>query len=131
MSETRLSWKTTLDLPKECDDIVERALAGQNAMLLMGSLMFLALSNGDAFALDLEDRFACPLCLEGEKQPYPLIDAGAQWVFKWPWSYYVARGRIHFETTDEGAPVALQLGAGTIERQLKAANQRAGTNYHL
>jgi hypothetical protein len=82
MSETRLNWKTSLDLPYECDHIVDRALAGENAMVLMGCLMFLALSSGDAFALDLDDRFACALCLRGEKQPYPLLDNGDQWAFK-------------------------------------------------
>jgi hypothetical protein len=76
MSETSLNWKNSLDLPYECDHIVDRALAGENAMVLMGCLMFLALSSGDAFALDLDDRFACALCLKGEKQPYPLLDNG-------------------------------------------------------
>jgi hypothetical protein len=131
MSETRLRWQSTLDLPKECDYIVERALAGQNAMVLTGCLMFLALANGDAFALDLDDRFACPLCLEGERQRYPLLDTGKQWAFQWPWRYFVARGRIHFDRTDGGGFAQVQLAAGTIERQLKAANQRVGTNYHL
>jgi hypothetical protein len=131
MSETSLNWKNSLDLPYECDHIVDRALARENAMVLMGCLMFLALSSGDAFALDLDDRLACALCLKGEKQPYPLLDNGDQWAFKWPWSYSVSRGRIHFERTDGGGPVDLRVAAGTIERQLKMCNQRAGTNYHL
>jgi hypothetical protein len=41
------------------------------------------------------------------------------------------RGRIHFETTDEGSPVAIQLAAGTIERKVLDYNRKAGTNYHL
>jgi hypothetical protein len=43
----------------------------------------------------------------------------------------VARGRIHFETTDEGGPVAMQLVVGTIERKVNDYNRKAGTNYHL
>jgi hypothetical protein len=128
MSETH---ETHLDLQRECDHIVNRALAGENALVQMGCLLFLAFSNGDAFALDLDDKFACPLCLEGEKQTYPLVDTGEQWAFQWPWSYYVARGRIHFETTDEGDPVAMQLVVGTIEQKVYDYNRKAGTNFHL
>jgi hypothetical protein len=36
MSETR---ETRLDLPGECDHIVDRALAGANAMVQMGCLV--------------------------------------------------------------------------------------------
>ena len=128
MSETR---ETHLDLPRECDHIVDHALAGENALVQMGCLVFVANAGGDAFALDLDDKFACPLCLEGEKQPYPLTDTGNQWAFHWPWSYYVARGRIHFETTDEGDPVAMQLAAGTIERKVNDYNRKARTNFRL
>src|ERR1035437_4574056 len=131
MSETRLTRETKLDLPKECDHIVGRALAGEDAIVQMGSLMFIAFSSGDAFALDLDHKVACPLCLEGEQQPYPLVDTGSQWAFQWPWSYHVARGRIHFETTDEGGPVAMQLVVGTIERKVNDYNRKAGTNSHL
>jgi hypothetical protein len=128
MSETR---ETHLDLPWECDHIVNRALAGDNALVQFGCLVFVANSGGDAFALDLDDHFACPLCLDGNKLPYPLIDSGEQWALQWPWRYYVARGRIHFETTDEGLPVAMQLAAGTIERKVHDYNRKAGTNSHL
>ena len=131
VSETREIWRNTLDLPKECDHIVDRAMAGENVIVTMGCLMFLSLSTGNAFALDLNDKFACPLCLEREKQPYCLWDAGTRWYFKWPWRYSLARGRLNFERTDGGGAVDLQLAVGSIERQLKAANQRAGTNYHL
>jgi hypothetical protein len=60
MSEIR---ETHLDLPRECEHIVERALAGENAMVQLGCLVFVANSAGDAFALDLDDKFACALCL--------------------------------------------------------------------
>ena len=101
MSETR---ETHLDLPRECRHIVDRALAGENGLVQMGCLLFLAYSSGDGFALDLDDKFACPLCLDGKKQPYLLTDRENQWAFQWPWRYYVARGRIHFEPTDGGEP---------------------------
>jgi hypothetical protein len=94
-------------------------------------LLFLAYSNGDGFALDLDDKFSCPLCLDGKKQPYPLTDRGNQWAFQWPWRYHVARGRIHFEPTDGGEPVGMQLAAGSIERKVNDYNRKAGANYHL
>jgi hypothetical protein len=128
MSETH---ESHLDLPRECDHIVERALAGANAMVQMGCLVFVANSAGDAFALDLDNKFACALCLEREKQPYRLLDTGSQWVFQWPWTYSVSRGRIHFETTEKGDPVPMQLAAGTIERKVNDYNRKAGTNYRL
>jgi hypothetical protein len=55
----------TLDLLKECDHIVSRALAGKNAIVMIACLVFVAYEGGDAFALDLEDKFGCPLCEEG------------------------------------------------------------------
>jgi hypothetical protein len=68
---------------------------------------------GDAFALDLEDKFGCPLCAEGKKLRYPLFETDTKWVLKWPWRYYVARGHIYFE------------------RHIARYNRRAGTNYPL
>jgi hypothetical protein len=82
----------TLDLLKECDYIVSRALAGKNAIIMIACLVFVAFDNGDAFALDLDDKFACPLCEEGKKLRYPLFETDTKWVLKWPWYYYVARG---------------------------------------
>jgi hypothetical protein len=72
--------ETNLDLPKECDYIVAKAVAGENAIVMMGPLMFLAYAKGDAFVLDIEDKFACQLCDDGKKQRYPLFDSGTQWV---------------------------------------------------
>ena len=81
MSETRVTHEANLDLPKECDHIVGRALAGEDAIVQMGCLMFVAFSSGDAFALDLDHKVACPLCLEREKQPYGLKQTGTAWAF--------------------------------------------------
>jgi hypothetical protein len=53
--------ETNLDLPKECEYIVSKALAGENTIVMMGCLIFLAYESGDAFALDIEDKYACPL----------------------------------------------------------------------
>lgn len=47
---------TTLDLLKECDYIVSRALAGKNAIIMIACLVFTAYEGGDAFALDLDDN---------------------------------------------------------------------------
>src|SRR2546430_963420 len=96
------TWESNLDLPKECDHIVARALAGENAIVIMGPLVFVAYASGDAYALDLEDRYGCELCADGEKQRYPLFDAGTKWAFEWPWRYFVAKGHIYFERTDGG-----------------------------
>ena len=34
--------ETNLDLPKECEYVVGKALAGENTIVIMGCLMFLA-----------------------------------------------------------------------------------------
>ncbi len=52
---------TKLDLPRECDYIASKALAGENVIVVLGCLVFLAYGTGDAFALDVEDKYACPL----------------------------------------------------------------------
>jgi hypothetical protein len=39
MSETRVTHEAKLDMPKECDHIVGRALAGEDAIVQMGCLM--------------------------------------------------------------------------------------------
>jgi hypothetical protein len=70
------SRETNLDLPKECDYIVSKALAGENTIVVMGCLIFLAFESGDAFALDMDDKYACPLSLDGEKQRFPCSTAG-------------------------------------------------------
>jgi hypothetical protein len=132
MSETRVTHEAKLDLPKECDHIVGRALAGEDAIVQMGCLMFVAFSSGDAFALDLDHKVACPLCLGREKQPYGLTQTGTQWAFQWPWRYSVSRGRIHVEWIDgEDSSGLPRLPAGTIKRRLTDYNRKAGTNFRL
>ena len=128
----QFSRETNLDLPKECDHIVSKALAGENAIIIMGCLIFLACANRDAFALDIDDKYACPLSVDGEKQRYPLFDSGTKWAFKWPWRYSVARGRIYFESIDgEDSSGLPWMEAGAIKRALTRYNRRAGTNYRL
>ena len=132
MSETRVTDEARLDLPKECRHIVGRALAGEDAIVQMGCLMFIAFSSGDAFALDLDHKVACPLCLARKKQPYGLMQTGTHWAFQWPWRYSASRGCINVEWIDgEDSSGLPRLPAGTIERQLKVYNRKAGTNYHL
>jgi len=123
---------TNLDLPKECDYIVAKARAGENTTVMMGPLIFLAFASRDAFALDVEDKYACPLCVDGEKLHYPLFDTGTKWAFRWPWKYSLAKGRIYFEVTDSGDSSGLPwMKAGAIEREITRYNRKAGTNYHL
>ena len=126
------SWETVLDLPKECEYVVSTALAGQNTIVMMGCLVFLAYASGDAFALDIEDKCACQLCADGDRQHYPLFDTGAKWAFKWPWRYCLAEGRVYFERIGSGDASGLPwMKAGAIEREVARYNRKAGTNYHL
>jgi hypothetical protein len=124
--------RTAVDFPYECDFIISKARAGENFISVIGCLVFLASANEDAYALDLEDRFACPLCLNGEKQPYAPLDAGTRWSFHWPWRYFLAQGLICFERTDGGDPyVAITLDASVVAGELALYNQREGSNFHL
>ncbi len=124
--------RTHLDLPKECDNIVSKAMAGENTIVTLGCLIFVTFANGDAFALDVEDKFGCPLCLEGNKQRYPLFETETQWTFEWPCRYYVSRGWIHFERTDGGDSSELPwLKAGPIKREVAWCNRNNGMNYQL
>jgi hypothetical protein len=126
------SRETNLDLPKECDYVVGKALAGENTIVIMGPLVFLAYASGDAFALDIEDKFACQLCVDGEKQRYPLFDTGTKWAFQWPWRYSLAKGHIYFERSgSDGSRGLPWMKAGAIEREVARYNRKAGTNYHL
>ena len=43
-------------------------MASENTIVTLGCLIFVAFASGHAFALDIEDKFGCPLCLEGNKQ---------------------------------------------------------------
>ncbi len=129
MKETH---ETSLDLPKECDYIVSKALAAENTIVIMGCLVFVAFSTGDAFALDIDDKLACPLCLDGQKERYPLFETGTKWFFKWPWRYSWARGHIFFERIDGGDSRGLPwMKVGGIEREVTRYNRKAGTNHHL
>ena len=122
---------THLDIPAERDYIVARALEGTHTMVQLGCLLLVAHERGDAFALDLEDKFACPLCLNGKKQPFPLTEAETQWRFQWPWRYRESRGRLVFERTGNGEAVAIRLAAGEFHRRIEAYNRKAGTSYRL
>ena len=124
--------ETNLDLPKECDYVVSKALAGENTIVIMGCLVFLAYASGDAFALDIEDKCACQLCVDGEKQRYPLFDTGTKWVFIWPWKYSLAKQHVYFERIGSDDSSGLPcMKAGAVEREVIRYNRKAGTNYHL
>ena len=128
----QFSRETHLDLPKECDNVVSKALAGENAIFITGCLIFLAFASRDAFALDMDDKYACPLCVDGEKQRYPLFDSGTKWAFKWPWAYSVERGHIYFESIGgEDSSGLPWMTVGAIQRALTRHNRKAGTNYRL
>jgi hypothetical protein len=124
--------RTTLDLPGECEYIVSKALAGQNTIVILNCLVFIAMESGDAFALDLEDKYACELCAEGVKRPYPIFETDTKWFFKWPWRYVYSKGHIYFERIDGEDSIGLPwLKAGAIEHEVAKFNRKAGTNFHL
>jgi hypothetical protein len=126
------SWQTKLDLPKECEYIIAKSLAGENVIVILGALVLLSYASGDAYILDIEDKYACELCADGRKRRYPLFDAGTTWAFKWPWRYSLAKGRVYFERIDGGDSSGLpSMIARGIERAVTQHNRKAGTNYHL
>jgi hypothetical protein len=127
--ETREAY---LDLPRECDHIVCKALAGENAIVITGCLVFLAYSSGDAFVLDVEDKYACPLCVDREKHRYPLVDTGTKWAVNWPWKYSLIKGNVYFRRIDGNDSSRLpSMKAGAIAREVDRYSRRAGTNYRL
>jgi hypothetical protein len=91
----------------------------QSTKIFSPGRIFLAYASGDAFALDIEDKYACQLCVDGEKQRYPLWDAGTKWVFQWPRKYSLAKERIFFERIDRDDTSGLPwMKAGVIEREI-------------
>jgi hypothetical protein len=124
--------ETTLDLVKEFDHIVSKAQAGQNTIVMMGCLLFLAYAAGDAYALDLDDKYACELCVGGEKKRYPVFETDTKWAVKWPWRFFVKGRYIYFEEIDaEGSSDLPYMQAGYIKQYIADYNRNAGTNYSL
>jgi len=124
--------KTHLELAKECDYIVAKALAGENTIVMIGPLMFIAYDGGDAFVLDLEDKYACQICADGKKQHYPLFETETKWIFNWPWRYFLAEGDVWFEKCNGGDSSGLpSMIAGGLKRMLARYNRKAGTSYQL
>ena len=94
-------------------------------------LIFRTFSSGDAVVLEIDDKYACPLCADWEKQRYPVFDSGTKWTFQWPWTYSVVDGYIYFASGGEDSSELPWLLAGAIEREVTRYNRKAGTNYHL
>jgi len=126
------SWKEGLDLPGECEHIVQQAQAGQESVVNFGCLMLVALASRDAYMFDLEDKLACVLCRGGERTRFTVRDQGRQWAFEWPYIYEQRGGRIWlFSKGADDTEELLSLRARDLEHAVRRYNQQAGTNYHL
>jgi hypothetical protein len=125
------SQETQLNLPKEISYIISRARAGKHTIVVFGCLVFLSYENGDAYVLDVEDKYACPLCLEGETQPDRISSVGEQWAVQWPWRYFLAEGHICFDLIDADAGDLPWLEAELIEEQIRRYNRKSGTKWRL
>src|SRR5437773_1103534 len=72
-----------LDLHREIHYITQLAQAEDSRVVTLGNLVLFSTRTRDAWLLDREDRFAVCLCLNGEPQPFPLIDTPDTIVIEW------------------------------------------------
>jgi hypothetical protein len=71
------TWEDSLDLPSECDHVIRQAQAGEATIVNLGCLILVALSSGDAFIFDVENKLACVLCRGGERTGFVVQDRGS------------------------------------------------------
>lgn len=126
------TWEDKLDLPGECGRVVQLAQSGKETIVNFGSLVLMALADGDAFIFDVEDKFACVLCRRGEPTEFLVEDRGKQWAFAWPHHYVQRRGRVCLVKKEDPSIVEMtEVRATDVERAINRYNQQGGTNYHF
>jgi hypothetical protein len=65
---------TELNIQKEADYIVSRAAERDARCIVVGILVFFSTATGDAWMLDLEDRFALGLARDGVRSPARILE---------------------------------------------------------
>jgi hypothetical protein len=76
-----------LNIQREVDYIVQRAIEHDVCLVGLGVLTFFSTQSGDAWMLDTEDNFAICLAIEGERQPARIIETNTQFAIEWDHDY--------------------------------------------
>lgn len=74
---------TTMNIQREMNHIVERALASQATCVTLGPLVFFSTETRDAWMLDAEDGFALCLALGGDPEPVKILETETQTGVPW------------------------------------------------
>jgi hypothetical protein len=93
-------------LQKECNVLIEAALAGQERIVLTGpeileerSLILFSTADGDAWLLDPESEMAMCLAWHGQRHPHKIIDRGSQYHVDWHGSFRLHGDSFVCDTT--------------------------------
>jgi hypothetical protein len=72
-----------LDLHGEIRRITEFAQSEDSRWVRIGNLALFSTGTGDAWLLNLEDRFAMCLCRDGEPQPFRIMETADTLAIEW------------------------------------------------
>jgi hypothetical protein len=83
-----------IDITGEAKYIVERARNFDARIVTLGPLVLFSTETGDAWMLDTQDGLALCLALEGEKQPFTIVETSANFSVEWGASYHIDGDRF-------------------------------------
>ncbi len=80
-----------LSVGREARYIVDCARHLDARVVTLGRLIFFSTDNGDAWVLDFDDRLALCLALEGEAQPYRIVETDTRFAIEWNAKYAITQ----------------------------------------
>jgi hypothetical protein len=79
---------------KEVRYIVGRARRGEGRVVTLDRLLLLSTPNGDAWLLDTDDDLALCLALDGQEQPYRIVESSGKFAIDWPAAFAIEGDRF-------------------------------------
>jgi hypothetical protein len=76
-------------IARVADDIVACGIAKQGRVIALGPLVLFSTATGDAWMLDLEDRFALCLMIEGTRGPVKIDETRENFAIEWEGTFRI------------------------------------------
>ncbi len=102
-----------INITGEADYIINRAQEYDSRVVSLGSLIFFSTETGDAWMLDCEDGLALNLAIDGDIQPFRILETSEKVAIEWNVNYHIEEDK--FIVTQQSGNIKTIIGYPTAE----------------